>query len=335
MCKNFFLLVIAALIHSLASSQPLPHKTQRRLDEASKLKNCQFGEKAFSVYMTLLDDEHPEVQAEVGEFLFKPYQFFYARENVLHYKKQGQLLLIKAAASNNLKAQALLTDTIPDAPKRIPHLLKLAEQGCSEAQNNLSDLYEGYFNDHNAAMKWVKAAAANNHSHAQVSLGFIYLEGKYVTKNTDTAVSLLEKAAKQYNALAINELVKLYRDEESSHYNLGKALYWNDVYQNDFNVHYLVLCSVKMETSEICQKLGDLDKALQYLNQAEKLNNEYHLLGQAEGDLFLRRGKIYLQKGDMKKAMYWLEYSTHFGLKEANEFYKQLLAGNNTNVVEK
>ena len=77
---------------------------------------------------------------------------------------------------------------------------KAADQGDSDAQNNLGNMYyngEGVPKDAVQAGSWYRKAAGQGHPLAQYKLGLMYSTGTGVPKDVEQAVSWFSKAADQ------------------------------------------------------------------------------------------------------------------------------------------
>jgi len=80
-----------------------------------------------------------------------------------------------------------------------------AEQGLSEAQNNLGVLYkegQGVRQDYAEAAHWFSMAAQQDNTLAQLNLGWLYHAGKGVSQNTDSACYWYTLAAEKGHATA-------------------------------------------------------------------------------------------------------------------------------------
>ena len=95
-------------------------------------------------------------------------------------------------------------------------LLKLAEEGDAEAQNELGDCYyfgEKIEEDIDQAVIWYMKAASQGNDDAQYSLGWCYENGEGVAKNDQQALMWYKKSAENGNREAQDILI--------SHYNYG------------------------------------------------------------------------------------------------------------------
>ena len=91
---------------------------------------------------------------------------------------------------------------------------KSAEQGDSEAENNLGCIYSdglGVENDYKEALKWFRKSALHGNAMGQLNLGLMYRDGHGVEKDHDEAAKWFFRAA------AEKELAKL-RSESSGLY---------------------------------------------------------------------------------------------------------------------
>ena len=111
-------------------------------------------------------------------------------------------------------------------------LLKLAEEGDAEAQNELGDCYyfgEKIEEDIDQAVIWYMKAASQGNDDAQYSLGWCYENGEGVAKNDQQALMWYKKSAENGNREAQDILI--------SHYNYGVGVWKkNDDDENDGNI---------------------------------------------------------------------------------------------------
>ena len=111
-------------------------------------------------------------------------------------------------------------------------LLKLAEEGDAEAQNELGDCYyfgEKIKEDIDQAVIWYMKAASQGNDDAQYSLGWCYENGEGVAKNDQQALMWYKKSAENGNREAQDILI--------SHYNYGVGVWKkNDDDENDGNI---------------------------------------------------------------------------------------------------
>jgi TPR repeat protein len=120
---------------------------------------------------------------------------------------------------------------------------KAAEAGDRGAQFELAEMYNRMNDfgrsensrrhgvtdadcDFEAAMKWYLKAAKSKYPHpgAMYRIGMLYLEGKGVTQDTQTAIKWLELASKGGAGWATEELTSLYRSGKLAPKNIAKAL---------------------------------------------------------------------------------------------------------------
>ena len=97
----------------------------------------------------------------------------------------------------------------------VAELQKLAEQGDPAAQLDLGYRYftgEGVPQDHEEAVRWIRASAEQGDPSAQYRLGFMYSEGEGVPQDPAEAVRWYRMAAEQGYADAQNQLGFSYRD---------------------------------------------------------------------------------------------------------------------------
>jgi TPR repeat protein len=80
--------------------------------------------------------------------------------------------------------------------------------------------------DYESAMKWYLKAAGSKHPHpgAMYRIGMLYLEGKGVPQDTETAIKWLELASKGGAGWASEELTNLYRSGKETKKNVSRAI---------------------------------------------------------------------------------------------------------------
>ena len=106
---------------------------------------------------------------------------------------------------------------------------KAAEQGHTEAQNNLGVCYEygkGVEQDYEEAAKWYKKAAEQGHTEAQNNLGVCYEYGKGVEQDYEEAAKWYKKAAEQGNANAQTNLGFFYENGHGVAQSYQEAVKW-------------------------------------------------------------------------------------------------------------
>ena len=110
-------------------------------------------------------------------------------------------------------------------------LLKLAEEGDAEAQNELGDCYyfgEKIEEDIDQAVIWYMKAASQGNDDAQYSLGWCYENGEGVAKDDQQALMWYKKSAENGNREAQDILI--------SHYNYGVGVWKKNDDENDGNI---------------------------------------------------------------------------------------------------
>jgi GYF domain 2/Sel1 repeat len=98
-------------------------------------------------------------------------------------------------------------------PNEVESLLRAANQGVAEAQNDLGIMYEngsGVAQDYPTAVAWYHKAADQGFAIAQYNLGTMYEYGEGVPKDDAEAVRWYRKAADQGDADAKEQLAAIY-----------------------------------------------------------------------------------------------------------------------------
>lgn len=92
-------------------------------------------------------------------------------------------------------------------------LLPLAESGTPEAQFRVAVMWQnglGVVPNEAAAVKWMRAAAEQDHGLAQHGLGFMYMEGECVEKDPAEAVIWFRRAAEKGLKGSLTTLAMMY-----------------------------------------------------------------------------------------------------------------------------
>lgn len=113
--------------------------------------------------------------------------------------------------------------------QEVSEILKLAEAGNPNAQNQLGVLYSegrGVPQNYLEAKDWFKKAADQGHADAQVNLGTLYSLGQGATFSDQMALFWFQKAAEQRNALAFAKLGMMYERGRGVPQSLVDAHMW-------------------------------------------------------------------------------------------------------------
>lgn len=116
--------------------------------------------------------------------------------------KVDQALLV-AAEQGDAAAQmkvALACDEAGDPEEAARWYALAAEQGVSEAQNNLGVIYkegQGISQDYAKAARWFMKAAVQDNTLSQLNLGWLYHAGKGVRQDADSARYWYTQAAEK------------------------------------------------------------------------------------------------------------------------------------------
>ena len=123
-----------------------------------------------------------------------------------------------AEQGDNIEAQFILglyyESLVPQKFELAAHWYsKAAEQGYSDAQNNLGKMYEqghGVDQDDEMAVYWFERAAEQGNVESRTRLGMMYRQGRGVNQDDEMAVYWFERAAEQGYVEAQNHLGILY-----------------------------------------------------------------------------------------------------------------------------
>lgn len=144
-----------------------------------------------------------------------------------------------------------------------------AEAGNAEAQFLLSNMYfDGLGTKFNGAlgMRWLRAAANQDHHDAQFTLGMLYANGRYVEQNDVEAFNWCLKSAENGNLLGYFSVATFYMQGKGTEVNQTLGLDWHlkaaeqglSESQNALSVMYKAGIGVEK----------DLNKSLEYIKAA-------------------------------------------------------------------
>lgn len=138
-------------------------------------------------------------------------------EGVMTLAEQGD-------AASQMKV-ALAFDREEDFAEAALWYRKAAEQGVSQAQNNLGVMYkdgQGVRQDFSEATRWFQMAAQQNNTLAQLNLGWLYHAGKGLSQDADSARYWYSQAAQKGHATAQLNLGILYLQKKDT----TTAIHW-------------------------------------------------------------------------------------------------------------
>lgn len=152
------------------------------------------------------------------------------------YNKSDLLSILKAAEQGDSDAQNTLGDMYADGEGVAQNdelaaqwYRKAAEQGNVRAQENIGDMYEaglGVAQNDEAAVQWYRKAAEQGDAGGQRSLGLMYYQGKGVAQNYEQAFNLFMKASDQGDADAQHALGQIYLEGQGVSSNADKSVFW-------------------------------------------------------------------------------------------------------------
>ena len=166
---------------------------------------------------------------------------------------------------------------------------KAAEQGSAHAQNKLGEMYhEGWsFSD---ATKWYRKAAAQGYARAQYNLGWMYFHGYGVDQSDLDAVKWYRKAAEQGYAVAQFYLGEIYEKGRGVEQSDSEALKW---YRKAADRGYV----------RARKKIPELERKLQEEEEAKrKAEEEAKKKAQEELEATFRKGCQLYDAGKYKEA---------------------------------
>jgi TPR repeat protein len=116
-----------------------------------------------------------------------------------------------------------------DAAPLVQLLRLLAEQGDTEAQNRLGDMFwngQDVAQDYSQAVVWYRKAADHGDATAQFNLGVAYFSGQGVPHDQKAALTWYQKAAQQGNVNAQTNLAGMYEHGWGAPQSLWEASNW-------------------------------------------------------------------------------------------------------------
>jgi len=141
----------------------------------------------------------------------------------------------------HIGSTVVLADPLEDAQAAFGHgdyttalklLRPLAEKGNANAQNDLGWMYEqgkGVTKDFKEAMKWYRSAAEQGSPQAQYNLGVMYFEGHGTHSNFPEALKWYRMAASKGNAKAQYNLGFMYANGMGVPKDLSRGHMWWDL----------------------------------------------------------------------------------------------------------
>ena len=118
-----------------------------------------------------------------------------------------------------------------DHPGAARFILKAAEAGNPDAQNQIGYMYEagdGVKKSDAEAGKWYQAGAAQGHARCEFALGSLYEAGRGVKENWDEAARWYQRSAMQDNEYGMYALGRAYQYGIGVPLDLNTAITWYD-----------------------------------------------------------------------------------------------------------
>jgi len=231
---------------------------------------------------------------------------------------QAEYWLTKAAEQGVDSAQRHLAEVYirkgdtDNSQKAIEAMERKANNGNTDAMNELASLYNNMGN-YDEAFKWWKQSAELGNRNAQDDLGRLYMWGQGVPANLGLAEYWLTKAVDAGNEWAANSLGELYVEAGS----YPTALKWfNRALESS---HAQLRVSAMTSIGRLYQKEGDTRKSVIWWQQAAELGDS-----SAQSEL----GYAYLNGNgisrDLELAKKWLTLAADQGNEWAQEGLDEL-----------
>ncbi|CAB5350633.1 unnamed protein product [Rhizophagus irregularis] len=202
-------------------------------DEKEHLINY-YNDINFDQKNLIKDDENElrNINIIIGKYLLS---FFYYKDIILNKKKfinnVKEIIITKNLTfkidknSDNNK-----NDIIKQVNNTFEDYLKSAENGNTQAQNNLGNCYQygiGTDKDEKQAFAWYLKAAQSGYTQAQYDLAICYKNGLGTEKDEKQAFEWYLKAAENGDARAQNDLAICYQNGIGTDKDVSKAFEWN------------------------------------------------------------------------------------------------------------
>jgi len=146
----------------------------------------------------------------------KPETLTNTKTELVKFDKENLLSVLQAAEQGDSEAQTTLGNmylhgqgVAKNDEQAVHWLRKAANQGCAVGQNNLGIMYDhgkGVAKNDDQALYWYRKAAEQGNMQGQYNLGAMYYHGQGVAKNDEQAMKWYRKAAAQGDADAIEAL---------------------------------------------------------------------------------------------------------------------------------
>lgn len=200
---------------------------------------------------------------------------------------------------------------VVDEEKAVQWLTKAAEQGESEAQFQIGQMYdEGKWvgrKNHTLSLEWYEKAAQQGHAEAQNNLGSQYFNGKGVKRDYVLAHEWYRKSAMQgWNTGQLNLTALLYWGQGTPK-NLTESYAWADLCVKSGHSVKVTIRNVEKTVSEFCEdnRISAMRSLLyNQVKKAEELSNKLadkisrNVASRQKSDVKIIRDIIFPGKGE-------------------------------------
>ena len=171
----------------------------------------------------------------------------------------------------------LLAACSQPSPKVDKGLLAQAEQGDAEAQMKVGLAFDG-MEDFEEAARWYALAAEQGVSEAQNNLGVLYKDGQGVGQDFEEAARWFRMAAVQGNTLSQLNLGWLYHAGKGVRQDADSARYWYTLAADKGHA------TARLNLGILCLQQGDTLRAIDHLRRAAGEGNEgaQHILNKMD-----------------------------------------------------
>jgi len=207
-----------------------------------------------------------------------------------------------------------------DYSEAMEWLRKAADQGNTDAQVRIGVHYVrglGVPKDYGEAMRWYRKAADQGNALAQYNIGELYENGLGVPKDYGEAMQWYRKAADQGNAVAQNNIGQLYERGQGVTQDYGEAMRWYHKAADQGNA--AAQSNIGTLYYNGWGVTQDYDEAMRWYHKAADQGNAV-----AEYSIGLLYDQGQGVPADMTEARQWYAKAATQGFKEASDALEQM-----------
>jgi serine/threonine protein kinase len=203
-------------------------------------------------------------------------------------------------------------------------LVRAAEAGSAEAQNQLGELYEVGDSNPSEAAVWYRKAAEQGYAIAQWNLGAMYEHGRGLSVDETEAARWYLKAADQGNAIAQKSLGIMYEQGRGVTKSLSEAAKWFAKASEKNNADAMARLALLTARGE--GVVQDLEKAMAMIQEAaaRDANNAEEILKEITQLELAAISSIYAEAEEFIATLGDQEMSPGDGVKKCREALRRL-----------